>query len=142
MARKISLALKRGASCVGCDIAVVNLSQKLFDLLEIADIVFSPTLLDVKYDDLKKIPDKSITIGLYHGAVRNSDNEEFARIMRDKCQVLIAYGACAHMGGIRDWLMCQTGRGSFRPFTRRHFRPTIQSVFFLRQNGLTIGGIS
>ena len=100
MARKISLALKRGASCVGCDIAVVNLSQKLFDLLEIADIVFSPTLLDIKYDDLKKMPDKSITIGLYHGAVRNSDNEEFARIMRDKCQVLIAYGACAHMGGI------------------------------------------
>jgi len=100
MPKKISIALKRGASCVGCDIAVVNFSEHLFDLLKVADIVFSPTLLDVKYEDLRKMPDKSITIGLYHGAVRNSDNEEFAKIMREKCQVLIAYGACAHMGGI------------------------------------------
>jgi F420-non-reducing hydrogenase small subunit len=100
MAEKITIALKRGASCVGCDIAIVNFNEELFTLLEVADIVFAPTLLDVKYDDLKKMPDKSITIGFYHGAVRNSDNEELAHIMRQKCQILIAYGACAHMGGI------------------------------------------
>jgi F420-non-reducing hydrogenase small subunit len=100
MAEKITIALKRGASCVGCDIAIVNFNEELFTLLEVADIVFAPTLIDVKYDDLRKMPDKSITIGFYHGAVRNSDNEEFAHIMRQKCQILIAYGACAHMGGI------------------------------------------
>ncbi|RKZ19618.1 oxidoreductase [bacterium] len=98
--KKITLALKRGASCVGCDIAVVNFSEKLFELLEIADVVFSPTLIDVKYKDLEAMPDKSITIGLYHGAVRNSENAHLAEVMRKKCQVLIAYGACAHMGGI------------------------------------------
>jgi len=100
MADKITIALKRGASCVGCDIAIVNFNEELFTLLEVADIVFAPTLIDVKYEDLKKMPDKSITIGFYHGAVRNSDNEELAHIMRQKCQILIAYGACAHMGGI------------------------------------------
>jgi F420-non-reducing hydrogenase small subunit len=100
MAEKITIALKRGASCVGCDIAIVNFNEDLFTLLSYADIVFAPTLLDVKYDDVKKMPDKSITIGFYHGAVRNSDNEEMAKVMRDKCQILIAYGACAHMGGI------------------------------------------
>jgi len=100
MADKITIALKRGASCVGCDIAIVNFNEELFTLLSIADVVFAPTLLDVKYEDIKKMPDKSITIGFYHGAVRNSDNEEMARVMRDKCQILIAYGACAHMGGI------------------------------------------
>jgi F420-non-reducing hydrogenase small subunit len=100
MADKITIALKRGASCVGCDIAIVNFNEELFTLLSIADIVFAPTLIDVKYDDVKKMPDKSITIGFYHGAIRNSDNEEMARVMRDKCQILIAYGACAHMGGI------------------------------------------
>jgi F420-non-reducing hydrogenase small subunit len=100
MAEKITIALKRGASCVGCDIAVVNFNEELFTLLSIADIVFSPTLMDVKYADLRAMPDKSITIGFYHGAVRNSDNEELAKVMRDKCQILIAYGACAHMGGI------------------------------------------
>jgi F420-non-reducing hydrogenase small subunit len=100
MADKITIALKRGASCVGCDIAVVNFNEELFTLLEVADLVFAPTLLDVKYADLKAMPDKSITIGFYHGAVRNSDNEEMAHVMRAKCQILIAYGACAHMGGI------------------------------------------
>lgn len=100
MPEKIKIALKRGASCVGCDIAVVNLSEHLLDLIEIADIVFAPTLIDVKYKDLEEMPDKSITIGLYHGAVRNSENEELAHIMRKKCQILIAYGACAYMGGI------------------------------------------
>jgi F420-non-reducing hydrogenase small subunit len=100
MADKITMALKRGASCVGCDIAVVNLSENILTLLEIADIVFAPTLIDVKYKDLEAMPDKSITIGLYHGAVRLSENEHMAKVMRDKCQILIAYGACAHMGGI------------------------------------------
>ncbi len=100
MPEKITIALKRGASCVGCDIAVVNFNEELFTLLSIADLVFAPTLLDVKYDDLKRMPDGSITIGFYHGAVRNSDNEELAHLMRKKCRILIAYGACAHMGGI------------------------------------------
>lgn len=100
MAEKITIALKRGASCVGCDIAIVNFNEDLLTLLSIADIVFAPTLIDVKYDAIRNMPDQSITIGFYHGAVRNSDNEEMARVMRDKCQILIAYGACAHMGGI------------------------------------------
>jgi F420-non-reducing hydrogenase small subunit len=85
---------------VGCDIAVVNFNEDLFTLLSVADIVFAPTLLDVKYEDLRRMPDGSITIGFYHGAVRNSDNEEMAHILRKKCKILIAYGACAHMGGI------------------------------------------
>jgi len=100
MGEKITIALKRGASCVGCDIAIVNFNEDLFTLLEYADVVFAPTLLDVKYDDIKRMPDQSITIGFYHGAVRNSDNEEMAHVLREKCQILIAYGACAHMGGI------------------------------------------
>jgi F420-non-reducing hydrogenase small subunit len=100
MPEKISIALKRGASCVGCDIAIVNFNEELLNLLALADIVFAPTLLDVKYEQLRAMPDKSITIGFYHGAVRNSDNEELAHVLRAKCKILVAYGACAHLGGI------------------------------------------
>ncbi len=113
MNKKITIALKRGASCVGCDIAVLNFNEDLLKLLAVADIVFAPTILDVKYDDLRKMPDKSITIGLYHGAVRNSDNAELARIMRQKCLILIAYGACAHMGGIPGLANCTTKKKIF-----------------------------
>ena len=118
---KITLALKRGASCVGCDIAIVNLSENLLELLEIADIVFAPTLLDVKYKDLKAMPDKSITIGLYHGAVRNSENEELAHIMREKCRILIAYGACAHMGGIPGLANVSNREGIFNTVYKETF---------------------
>jgi len=113
MAKKITIALKRGASCVGCDIAVLNFNEELLSLLAVADIVFAPTIMDVKYDDLRKMPDKSITIGLYHGAVRNSDNAELAKVMRAKCQILIAYGACAHLGGIPGLANCTTKRKIF-----------------------------
>jgi F420-non-reducing hydrogenase small subunit len=98
--KKLTIALKRGASCVGCDIAIVNFNDELFDLLALAEIVFAPTLMDVKYADLKAMPDQTIDLGFYHGAVRNSDNEEMAHVMRAKCKILIAYGACAHLGGI------------------------------------------
>lgn len=121
---KISIALKRGASCVGCDIAVVNFSEKLFELLQIADIVFSPTLIDVKYEDLEKMPDKSITVGLYHGAIRNSDNEEFAKIMRKKCVVLIAYGSCAHLGGIPGLANVSNREGIFKTVYEDTFSTT------------------
>ncbi len=100
MAEKITLALKRGASCVGCDIAVVNLSENLLDLVQIADIVFAPTIMDTKYSELEAMPNGSITIGLYHGAVRNSENEHLAEVLRRKCKILIAYGSCACFGGI------------------------------------------
>lgn len=113
MAKKITIALKRGASCVGCDIAVLNFNEELLSLLAVADIVFAPTILDVKYHDLRAMPDKSITIGLYHGAVRNSDNAELAKVMRAKCRILIAYGACAHMGGIPGLANCTTKRKIF-----------------------------
>jgi len=113
MPNKITIALKRGASCVGCDIAVVNFNEDLLTLLALADIVFAPTLLDVKYDNLRAMPDQSITIGFYHGAVRNSDNAELARIMRAKCKILIAYGACAHLGGIPGLANVTTKRKIF-----------------------------
>ncbi|MCK4698685.1 MAG: F420-nonreducing hydrogenase, partial [Bacteroidales bacterium] len=36
----------------------------------------------------------------YNGAVRNSENEHIAKLLRKKTKILVAYGSCAHMGGI------------------------------------------
>ena len=135
MPKKITIALKRGASCVGCDIAVLNFNEDLLKLLAVADIVFAPTIMDVKYADLKKMADKSITIGLYHGAVRNSDNAELARIMRAKCQILIAYGACAHLGGIpglanattKKKILDQVYGNTLSTVNPEHVRPQVKS---------------
>jgi coenzyme F420-reducing hydrogenase gamma subunit len=49
------------------------------------------------------MPDKSIVATLLNGAIRTSEQEEMAHLLRRKSQYLIAYGACAHLGGIPAW---------------------------------------
>ncbi len=44
--------------------------------------------------------DGSIAATLLNGAIRSSEQEEMAHLLRRKSQFLIAYGACAHLGGI------------------------------------------
>jgi F420-non-reducing hydrogenase small subunit len=56
--------------------------------------------MDVKYKDVEAMPDKSIDVCVFNGAIRNSEQEHIARILRDKSKIMIAYGACAHEGGI------------------------------------------
>jgi F420-non-reducing hydrogenase small subunit len=56
--------------------------------------------MDFKYKDVEAMPDKSILATLLNGAIRSTEQEEMAHLLRRKSQFLIAYGACAHMGGI------------------------------------------
>ena len=44
--------------------------------------------------------DCSILATMVNGAIRNSEQEEMARLIRRKSKIVIAYGSCAHMGGI------------------------------------------
>lgn len=97
---KINLAIYWGAACGGCCVSVLDVHEKLFDILEVADLVFWPVALDIKYSDLESMKDGFIDVTLFNGAIRNSENEHIAKILRQKSKILIAYGSCAHMGGI------------------------------------------
>jgi len=44
--------------------------------------------------------DDEIDLTLFNGAIRNSEGEELAHLMRQKSKILVAYGSCSHMGGI------------------------------------------
>ena len=68
--------------------------------MEVADIVFWPVAIDVKYKDVEAMPDKSIDVCLFNGGIRNSEQEHLAKMLRDKSRCCIAYGACAYNGGI------------------------------------------
>jgi len=46
------------------------------------------------------MPDGSILVSMVNGAIRTSEQEEMAKLMRKKSKLIIAYGSCAHMGGI------------------------------------------
>jgi F420-non-reducing hydrogenase small subunit len=88
------------ASCGGCEETVVDLAEDILGVVEKVDIVLWPVAMDFKYHDLEAMPDKSITATLLNGAIRSSEQEEMAVLLRRKSQYLIAYGACAHLGGI------------------------------------------
>jgi F420-non-reducing hydrogenase small subunit len=97
---KLKLAVYWGAACGGCCVSVLDVHEHLFDIVEHADLVFWPIALDIKYSDVEAMPDQSIDITLFNGAVRNSENEHMAHLLRKKTKILIGYGSCAHMGGI------------------------------------------
>ena len=98
--KKLKLAVYWGAACGGCCVSVLDVHEKLYDIVDAADLVFWPIALDTKYEDLEKMPDGSIDVTLFNGAVRNSENELIAVLLRQKSKILVAYGSCAHLGGI------------------------------------------
>ncbi|HRY33693.1 MAG TPA: F420-nonreducing hydrogenase [Bacteroidales bacterium] len=97
---KLNLAVYWAAACGGCCVSVLDVHEKLFDVVAAANLVFWPIALDVKYSDVEAMPDGFIDVTLFNGAVRNTENEHMARLLRKKSKVLVAYGSCAHLGGI------------------------------------------
>jgi F420-non-reducing hydrogenase small subunit len=97
---KIKLAVYWGAACGGCCVSVLDVHEKILDVVAAADLVFWPIALDFKYSDVEEMPDGYIDVTLFNGAVRNSENEHIARLLREKSKILVAYGSCAHLGGI------------------------------------------
>jgi F420-non-reducing hydrogenase small subunit len=97
------------ASCGGCEESVVDLAEDILMVLDAVEIVFWPVALDFKKKDVEAMPDGSIVATLLNGAIRTSEQEEMARLLRRKSQFLIAYGSCAHLGGIPS-LANQFGR--------------------------------
>jgi F420-non-reducing hydrogenase small subunit len=88
------------ASCGGCEETVVDLAEDILGVVEKVDIVLWPVAMDFKYKDLEKMADGSIVATLLNGAIRSTEQEEMARLLRRKSQFLIAYGSCAVNGGI------------------------------------------
>ncbi|MFO7905539.1 MAG: oxidoreductase [Planctomycetota bacterium] len=94
------LALYWAASCGGCEIAVLAVNEKILDIAAAFDIVFWPCATDGKVRDVEKMPDQNIDVCLFNGAIRTSEQEYMARLLRRKSKVLVAFGACSQEGGI------------------------------------------
>jgi F420-non-reducing hydrogenase small subunit len=99
MADKIKIAQYWGAGCGGCDVALLDIDAKILDVHAIAEVVFWPIGFDGKLEEIEAMPDKSITVSFYNGAIRNSENEHVAKVLREKSVVMIAFGSCACFGG-------------------------------------------
>lgn len=91
-------------SCSGCEIAIVDLGERLLTVLELVEFVHIPVLMDHKYygqmGDGSHVNIPEADVGILSGGIRNEEHLEVALEMRKKCKAIIALGTCATHGGI------------------------------------------
>lgn len=88
------------ASCGGCEEAVVDLAEDILKVVSAVDIVLWPVALDFKRKHIEAMKDKEIAVSFINGAVRTEEQEEMVKLLRRKSKFVIAFGSCAHIGGI------------------------------------------
>ncbi len=99
MVAKPKVAICWLGGCGGCDEAVVDLNEALLQVTSAVDIIFWPVAMDFKYHHLEAMKDGEITLSIINGHIRNSEQEEVAKLLREKSQLVLAFGACACFGG-------------------------------------------
>lgn len=91
-------------ACSGCEIAIVDLGERLLTVLELVQFVHIPALMDHKYfgqmGDGGHVEIPEADVGILSGGIRNEEHLEVALEMRKKCKAIIALGTCATHGGI------------------------------------------
>ncbi len=99
MAVKPKVAITWLGGCGGCDEAVVDINEVLLRVANVVDLVLWPVALDFKYHHIEPMKDGEIALSIINGNVRNSEQEEIAKLLRKKSQLVLAFGACACFGG-------------------------------------------
>jgi coenzyme F420-reducing hydrogenase gamma subunit len=81
------------ASCEGCQLQVANLEETLLDVLALVDVVSFREVMKEHSDDYD--------IALVEGSIARPMDEHRLRQIRERAKVLLAVGACAHLGGVQ-----------------------------------------
>lgn len=90
---KVRLNTEWLCDCGGCHVALVDLHEKILNVLESVEIQKCPVLTDVKgYPEAE--------IGILTGSIRTEHDRHAAIEMRKQCKTIIAFGTCAVYGGL------------------------------------------
>ena len=90
---KPKIATTSLAGCFGCHMSILDIDERILQLAELVDFDKSPI------NDLKRFTDHC-AVGLIEGGCANAENVEVLRYFRQNCDILIAVGECAIMGGL------------------------------------------
>lgn len=85
---KLKLATVWLDGCSGCHMSFLDIDERLLQLVEKVDIVYSPLV------DFKTFPD-AVDITLVEGAVSNQDDLDKIKKVRAHTRLLVALGDCA-----------------------------------------------
>jgi len=81
------------AGCFGCHMSFLDIDERIIELLELVEFDRTPL------SDFKKFR-KHCHIGLIEGGCCNEENVHTLQEFRKNCDVLVAVGQCAIMGGL------------------------------------------
>ncbi len=90
---KVKVATIWFSGCSGCHMSFLDLDERLVELAQKVDIVYSPVV------DIKEFPD-GVDVTLVEGAVGNSEHWELLREIRKRTKLLVAFGDCAVTGNV------------------------------------------
>ena len=100
MSAKPKVAFYWCSSCGGCEEALLDLNDGFLDVASAVDIVLWPAALDFKYHHIETMADNEIAVSFINGAVRTDEQAHVAKLLRQKSGLIVAFGSCAHLGGI------------------------------------------
>ncbi len=92
MAKKPRIAFFDFAGCEGDQLQVANLEETLLDVLAHVDVV--------AFREVKTGAEAPYDIAFVEGSITRPEDEERLRQIRADAGLLVALGACAHIGGI------------------------------------------
>ncbi|HUA97522.1 MAG TPA: hypothetical protein VMA34_04295 [Terracidiphilus sp.] len=90
---KLKLATTWLDGCSGCHMSFLDMDERLLELAEYVDVVYSPIV------DVKEFP-HDVDIALVEGAVASVDDEKKIRKIRARSKMLVAMGDCAVTGNV------------------------------------------
>jgi F420-non-reducing hydrogenase small subunit len=96
----VKVAFMQNSDCWGCHQSLLNAHLGLLPILPALDIVYWPAVVDFKEDSLKARPDGDVLVGFVEGSLRTNKDIEQAKLMREKCQLIIAFGSCSCYGNV------------------------------------------
>ena len=79
--------------CSGCHMSFLDLDERLIDIADSIEIVYSPVV------DVKEFPD-NVDLTLVEGAIATVEDVKKIRKIREKSKMVIAFGDCAVTGNV------------------------------------------
>jgi NAD-reducing hydrogenase small subunit len=84
--------------CSGCHMSFLDMDERLFEVAERADLVYSPLV------DAKEYPER-VDVCLVEGAVSSEEDLRRIRHIRERTRILVSFGDCAvttNVPGLRN----------------------------------------
>lgn len=90
--KKKKLATIWLGGCSGCHMSLLDIDERLLDLIQLADIVKSPIV------DTKEMPE--VDIAMVEGAITSDEHFREILLIRKQAKTLVALGDCAVMTNV------------------------------------------